>query len=155
MSFSGSKPIVVLSFLAKSADSCNLSRVSESIAVRHFQVYVKWQAESLLSTRLTKSSMGGISIDLMCRGHAGMRRTSCSECMQRKKSSERRKLTSSASVKSSATREETYFRKIWSKALCCVTVISGRRFKSFVIEALLLQTPVRSFFLVSGRTTIL
>lgn len=56
-SFFDSDRIAVLSFLEKFKDTCNPSHVAESIPVQYFQFYMEEQAESLLLTLLTGSSV--------------------------------------------------------------------------------------------------
>lgn len=64
--FSGTDQIAVLSFLAKLKDACNISRLSESIALWCFQCYVGGQRETL---RLTKLSGSSTAVDS---GRSGM-----------------------------------------------------------------------------------
>lgn len=55
--FSCSKPVAVLTLLARIRDGCNLKRVTKFIGVWCFWLYVEEQEQPLLSTLITGSLM--------------------------------------------------------------------------------------------------
>lgn len=138
--FSDSTRTAVLKFLAIVPDAWNLSHVLDFSAVRCLKLYVKKQAESLLFTRFTESSLGVDSkLWELLRTHEYV-----------VKFLPRSYATGSVSpgacidpficLRCFATNRETYSPVLWSNVFNCKTVISNGQLTYPFIGVLLLST---------------